>query len=608
MTQHPSSADGADRAISGLPEAGASSARGAFDAAGAPSTGAPAPVRGDGGSGSTGRLADADAFRSLLSDSLRPLADPIQVQTVAVRMLGEHLAVGRVMHAEVEADGDTITIGADYCRPGVPSVVGSHRLADFGVHATADLRAGRTAVVEDVRMLAALSPIERAAYAAIGIRSFVTVPLVKDRRLVALLSVHETAPRGWTAAEVALIEDVAERTWSAVEQARAEAAQRASDTRYRMLFDAIDEGFCVLEVIFDDADRAIDYRYIEMNPAFEKHTGWTDAIGRCVRELAPDMEEQWFETYGRVALTGEAVRFIDESEPMQRWFDVFAFRIDAPALRRVAVLFTDITERKRAEAERDRLLLETEAARAEAEKASAAKSQFISTMSHELRTPLTAVIGISDLLADEIMGPLNPRQRAYLTRVKDSAWHLVSIIDEILVFTRSEAGKEEVRIADVDVAELTRGVIDMLGADADTRGLELALHGADDRLIALTDAGKVRQILTNLVGNALKYTDDGRVMVELSAAADTIVLRVSDTGPGIANDRLADIFEPFVQVDGSSTRTRGGTGLGLTIAQKLATLIGGIITVESEPGVGSTFTLTFPRRSRFVGSGPREQA
>ena len=250
--------------------------------------------------------------------------------------------------------------------------------------------------------------------------------------------------------------------------------------------------------------------------------------------------------------------------------------------------FYDLTERKQGEA----LLRQAKEA---AERSSDVKSQFLSTISHELRTPLTAVIGFSELMETEVVGPLNPRQKEHLSRIKISAWHLVTIIDEILTFTRAEAGKEEVHVTQVDVAAIAREVVGMLAAEADSAGLALRLEGAEGRVVVRTDGGKVRQILVNLLGNALRYTEDGGIDVTLEEDTAGPTLRVRDTGSGIPTDRLEDIFEPFVQVDGSTTRSRGGTGLGLAICRRLARLLGGDIGVESTPGVGSTFTLRLPR-------------
>jgi PAS domain S-box-containing protein len=250
--------------------------------------------------------------------------------------------------------------------------------------------------------------------------------------------------------------------------------------------------------------------------------------------------------------------------------------------------FYDLTERLQAE-EALRDLKE------QAERASTAKSRFLSTLSHELRTPLTAVIGLGDLLQAEVLGPMNDRQQEQLSRIKASAWHLVTIIDEILTFTRAEAGRDEVSLTRVDVAEIVRSVTGMLAHDATTKQLELRLEGAADRVILETDGGKVRQIVVNLVGNAIKYTDAGSVDVMLRQCDDGgIEVRVADTGMGIAADRVDEIFEPFMQVDQSNTRTRGGAGLGLAICRRLARLLGGDVMVHSEAGTGSTFVLRLP--------------
>lgn len=234
-----------------------------------------------------------------------------------------------------------------------------------------------------------------------------------------------------------------------------------------------------------------------------------------------------------------------------------------------------------------------------AEAASEAKSQFLAVMSHELRTPLTAVIAYTELLESETLGPVSDRQHEMLAQIRASSWNLASIIDEILTLSRAESGKEEVRHEEIDVAGITREVVHIIEAEADRRGLVLQMDGADAPLPVWTDPGKVRQILINLVGNAVKYTDQGEITVCVDRSApDWVALHVRDAGPGVAPEDQKRIFEPFVQVDGSLTRRGSGAGLGLAICRRLAYLLGGKVTLESAVGEGSTFTLHLPRRGK----------
>jgi signal transduction histidine kinase len=228
-------------------------------------------------------------------------------------------------------------------------------------------------------------------------------------------------------------------------------------------------------------------------------------------------------------------------------------------------------------------------------RASETKSEFLAMMSHELRTPLTGVIGYSELLTSEVLGPLNEKQQDALARIRTSTWHLVGLIDEILTLSRTEAGRETARRETTDIAAVTRDVLRLLRPQAPDSRLEFHCRGTDTPELIESDAGKIRQILINLVGNAVKFTAEGAVTVELERGPTHVRIHVRDTGPGIEAADQARIFEAFTQADSSSTRTAPGVGLGLAISRRLALLLGGDVTLQSEPGVGSTFTLELPR-------------
>ena len=224
--------------------------------------------------------------------------------------------------------------------------------------------------------------------------------------------------------------------------------------------------------------------------------------------------------------------------------------------------------------------------------ASEAKSAFLATISHELRTPLNAIIGYTSLLEEGIGGALTSAQLSQLGRIRASADHLLSLIDEVLTFSRVDAGKEVVRTDDVDLGVVVREAVAMVTPSADAKGIKLHAEGGDARIV--TDEGKLRQILLNLLSNAIKFSDGGEVLVSTRHNAESISISIADSGIGIAVENLERIFAPFWQVEQRSTRRVGGTGLGLSVSRSLARLLGGDVTVESTAEGGSTFTLTLP--------------
>lgn len=290
-----------------------------------------------------------ESYLSALSAALGQLTDPAEVRDAAARMLGEYLGASRVHYAEISPDGRYSIVESGYTADGVPPVASAFLLEDFGTEIIDRLRANEVIVVHDLARESHLSDKQRAAYAALSIAAEVGLPLVKDGRLAALIAVHQSRPRTWSDDDITVIRETGDRTWTAMVRAQAESALVGSEARYRSLFNSMDEGFAVVDMLFDESGKPWDYRFIEVNPAFAGLTGLVDATGKTARELLPNLEQRWYDLYGRVALTGESTRFVGGSEAMGRWFDVNAFRVGGNESRRVAILFNNITERKQAE-------------------------------------------------------------------------------------------------------------------------------------------------------------------------------------------------------------------------------------------------------------------
>ena len=239
-------------------------------------------------------------------------------------------------------------------------------------------------------------------------------------------------------------------------------------------------------------------------------------------------------------------------------------------------------------------LLAQKAAQSQAESASRHKSEFLANMSHELRTPLNAIIGLSGMLLEDADAPDVRELKESLGRIGTSAHHLLSLINDILDLSKIEAGRMPIRIEQFSPAALAEEALATIAPIARDKGLALSISGGAGLPPMESDAQRLRQILINLLGNAVKFTDAGSVKLELGTAERMVTFAVTDTGPGMAADQMPRLFQEFSQLDTSSTRRHGGTGLGLALSRRMARLLGGDITVESTLGQGSTFVVTLP--------------
>ncbi len=345
-------------------------------------------------------------------------------------------------------------------------------------------------------------------------------------------------------------------------------------------------------------------RIVWVNPSFTKLTGYSigEAVGQSLRLLLSSPKDvQHFDQMLVEVLNGKNWR--EEITSRRKDGVVLIEEMTVTPVRNaenqvthfIAVI-QDVTNRKQAEEE---LLRAKEAAEA----ATKAKSEFLASMSHEIRTPMNGVIGMTGLLLDT---ELTPEQRDYAKIVRNCGSTLLTIINDILDFSKIESGKMSIEPTGFNLRQAVEEVTDLLLADADDKGIELIVRympNTPNRVVG--DPGRIRQILTNLVGNAIKFTDAGHVLVtvECEAQADkkaSLRFSVQDTGIGIPPEKIGDLFQRFSQVDASATRRHGGTGLGLAISKQLVELMGGKINVQSALGAGSTFwfTLQLPLDSK----------
>ena len=384
---------------------------------------------------------------------------------------------------------------------------------------------------------------------------------------------------------------------------RAEAALVASERQFRTLADAIPTlAWTARADGYIDWYNARWYEYTGTTPMQMEGWGWQSVHDPVA---LPDILERWrasiasgtpFEmTLPLRGADGRFRRFLtrvmpvrDASERVVRWFGTN----------------TDVEVERAAREAAQAAHLEAESQRAKAEAANAAKSQFLSTMSHELRTPLNAIGGYAELMMMGLRGELTGEQRQDLERIRLANQHLMSLVTDILNFTRVDAGQIEFRPADVELASVVGDLESLLGPQMRAKEITFSHDGCaadtpDRPHLVRADPEKLRQILLNLLGNAVKFTDTGgRIAIVCSTDEDAraISVRVRDTGRGIPADQLERIFEPFVQVDRHRTHeSQQGVGLGLAISRELARRMGGELTAESEVGAGSTFTLTLPR-------------
>ncbi|MEZ2354851.1 ATP-binding protein [Caballeronia sp. RCC_10] len=520
-------------------------------------------------------LAERRAIFDLkVSEALRPLTSAEDVVTRASALLGEQLKLARVIYGECWETSDTVFVPRDWTVPPLPSLAGrSFALDDFGPAIINSLRAGQIVTAND----SATDPRTAdfaSSYTLTGVRAFIAVPLIKAGRLVAFLGLHRAEPHRWTASDIRLAREMAERTWSAVEAARAQADLRAERDRSRYIFDTIGEGFMLM-------DRDWNVTYINAEGLRIARVTKEQGIGHNYRQLWPEpVDPDCAQMYRQVMESGDpgALEYC-QSHPdgSAIWVEVRAYRTGEGG---IASFFRDITDRK-----------ETEQKLRAADQR---KDEFLAMLAHELRNPLAPISAAAELLTISRLDEAQVRHSSAI--ISRQVAHMTRLVNDLLDVSRVTSGLVTLARAPVDTQTVITEAIEQVRPLMQVRNQQLSVHVPSQAAIVLGDKARLIQVVANLLHNATKYTPDGR-RIEICADAEggELVITVRDEGIGMERELTARAFDLFAQAERSADRSLGGLGLGLALVRHLVELhCGSVHCYSAGLGTGSTFVVKLP--------------
>jgi len=530
------------------------------------------------------------AFQLALADRIRPLSDPAEVTAVASELLGKEVGGKRVVYGETDPGGTYIQMHPDWTAGSMPSMSGVRlKLDDFGVAAVDLLRAGQNLVLHDVTRDAATAP-HAAAYRAAGMGAALGIPLMKNGRLQAVLSVHDDEAHHWTPEQVALAEDMVDRTWFAVESARAQAALRAERDQSRQIFDNMAEGFALL---------GADWTILQVNDTGARliRRQRADLLGHNLWEAMPGLAGGPIDLLYRRVKAGrqadQVEHLLDRPDDAAVWLEIRVYPLPED---RIAVFFRDIGKRKAVE---DKL-----------RDADRRKDEFLAMLAHELRNPLAPIGAAAHLLR---LGRLDEERVRHTSQIIGrQVDHMTHLINDLLDVSRVTRGLVELDMQPVDIRHVVTDAIEQVAPLMQKRRHHLLSHIPPDSTIVVGDKKRLVQVIANILNNAAKYTDEGgRIVLASEVRADHVIIEIGDNGIGMTPELAARAFDLFAQAERSSDRSAGGLGLGLALVKSMVDLHHGSVTCDSAgPGQGSRFRVCLPRLQpgAAADSGPESAA
>ncbi len=367
---------------------------------------------------------------------------------------------------------------------------------------------------------------------------------------------------------------------------------RKSEERYRYLFNNIDEGFAIFEIVYDKKNKPYDFRYIELNPAYEKTTGIIikDVLGKTLNKLKYNFEDYWYKAFIKVTLTGESIRILNESKKLNKWFDMYIFKINLENGTKLGLLINDVTDKIMHNLKLEKLIK--------------MQDDLYVNVSHELKTPLNVIFSANQVMNMHLINnsiiAKNEVLINYNNIIKQNCYRLTKLINNIVDLSKSNSGLLNINLINIDIVDFIKNIVQSISEYVKLKELTITFDTNVDVKIIACDPEKIERVMLNLISNAIKFSNpNSEILINVNALSksNTFEIAVKDTGIGIEKQNLDNIFNKFYQEDKSLSRHAEGNGIGLSLVKSLVEMHGGNVSVESELNKGSIFKVELPART-----------